>query len=141
MTLNRLFQRLRSESGVTSIEFAFIAPILAFIVMALSDVGLYVHDRSKMTSSIKSGVDYFLLGGQDTDTAVEIVKKAWSDRPENTFITTAKYCLCGNVEVSCNSICLDSTQPEAYKKIAVTAYYDGLLLRTKYYSDETIRIR
>lgn len=138
----RMFWRKwRSERGVASIEFAFIAPMLAFALVGLIDVGMYINARANMTSSVKSGVDYFLMGGQDSETAVKIIDQAWMPRPEYSTIETERFCICGNVEVLCSATCLDGTQPEAFKKIIVAAYYDGLLLETKYRSDETIRIR
>lgn len=137
----RFLERYRSEQGVASIEFAFVVPMLAFALMGLIDVGLYINARANMTSSVKSGVDYFLMGGQDSDTAVKIIEQAWVPRPEFSTIETERFCLCGNVEVLCSATCLDGSQPEAFKKIIVAAYYDGLLLETKYKSDETIRIR
>jgi len=141
MRLKRFKKDLNSEGGVASIEFAFIAPFLAFMTMGLVDVGLYINARSDMTSSVKSGIDYFLLGGQDSETAVSIVDQAWTKRPEFSTIKTERFCMRGNVVQLCTETCGDGTQPEAFKKIVVAAYYDGLLLHTQYYSDETVRIR
>ena len=141
MRLLNIFQIKNSESGLASIEFAFIAPVLAFALVGLVDVGLYINARADMTSSVKSGVDYYLTGGQDSNTAVSIVAKAWTKRPEYSVIKTERFCSCTNIVLACTNSCSDGSQPEAFKKIIVGAYYDGLLLQTQYYSDETVRVR
>lgn len=131
----------KSESGIAAIEFAFVAPLLALIITAIVDVGMYVNARADMTSSIKSGVDYFMTGGQDTDAAISVIDHAWTRRPEYSTIEAQRFCSCSGIVSTCSNVCTDGSQPEAYKKIVVTAYYDGLLLEAKYQSDETIRIR
>lgn len=131
----------KSESGVAAIEFAFIAPVAALLITALVDVGLYVNARADMTSSIKSGVDYFLTGGQDTSAAISVIDHAWTRRPQYSTIEAQRFCECSEIVSTCSNVCSDGTQPEAYKKIVVTAYYDGLLMEAAYQSDETIRIR
>lgn len=134
-------QNILGENGVASIEFAFIAPLLAIAITGLVDVGLYINAKSNMTASLKSGVDYFLTGGNHTDTAIAVVEHAWTTRPEYSTVNAERFCTCSNVISACTSICIDGTQPDAFKKIVLTAYYDGLLLSTKYQSDETVRIR
>lgn len=130
-----------NEDAIASIEFGFVAPVLAFAIMGLVDVGMYINARSDMTSSVKSGVDYFLMGGQDSATAVAVIDHAWTRRPEHSTIETERYCTCGEVVAVCTNYCPDGSQPDAFKKIVVAAYYDGLLIQKRYYSDETVRIR
>lgn len=137
----KLRKRRDDEVGIASIEFGFIAPVLAFAIMGLVDVGMYINARADMTSSVKSGVDYFLMGGQDSDTAVAVIDHAWTRRPENSTIATERYCACGDVVAVCTNVCTDGSQPDAFKKIVVAAYYDGLLIQKRYYSDETVRVR
>lgn len=134
-------KRRGAEDGVASIEFAFIAPALAFAIMGLVDVGMYINARADMTSSVKSGVDYFLMGGQDINTAAEMVEHAWTSRPEYSRVGAERYCTCSGIVSVCSTTCTDGSQPETFKKVYAAAYYDGLLLRAKYSSDETIRIR
>lgn len=137
----KFLKRRGAEDGVASIEFAFIAPALAFAIMGLVDVGMYLNARADMTDSVKSGVDYLLMGGQDINTAAEVVEHAWTSRPEYSKVGAERYCTCSGVVAVCSVSCSDGSQPETFKKIYAAAYYDGLLLRTKYSSDETIRIR
>ncbi|MCR9079941.1 MAG: pilus assembly protein [Hyphomonadaceae bacterium] len=137
----RRHRRRGEDDAIASIEFGFIAPVLAFAIMGLVDVGMYIHARSDMTSSVKSGVDYFLMGGQDSDTAIAVIDHAWTRRPEHSTIETERFCTCGEIVAVCTNVCPDGTQPDAFKKIVVAAYYDGLLIQKRYYSDETVRIR
>lgn len=138
----QLAARVRENiRGVASIEFAFIASFLAFTLMAVSDVGTLVYQRNNMVSSIKSGIDYFMKGGDDKDLAASIVKSSWKSVPERTTVSVTTFCECGGQAAACYAACPDESVPLSYNKITVSTVYNGVLIDRVYEIDEAIRVR
>ncbi len=143
------FQKIRrslvgmqyEKSGVASIEFAFIASFLAFVMMAVSDVGMFLYQRADMRSAMHSGAYYFMVGGENNTEVEEAVRAAWINMPPNTRIRASEYCECGGVVSICTTTCPDQTVPNVYHKISIDTEYDGILINRSYGIDEAIRIR
>lgn len=130
-----------NDDGVASIEFAFISTVLAFMLMAIADVGLFLSDRADMRSAMHAGAYYFMMGGDDVAEAEATVKAAWGTLPEGTTISTSDFCECASVEWTCTSTCSDGGAPDVFQKIEIVTTYDGLLFDTSYKIDEEIRVR
>lgn len=131
----------RQERGVASIEFAFTASLLAFTLMAVSDVGTLVFQRTNMVSSMKSGIDYFMKGGSDHGEAEAVIRASWKSAPQQTEISVSSFCMCGDQVSACYAVCTDESVPISYNKISIAAIYDGVLFDRVYEIDEALRIR
>ena len=131
----------KNVRGVASIEFAFIAPLLAFTLMAVSDVGTLVFQRTNMISSMKSGIDYFMKGGSDKAEAEAVIRSSWKAAPEQTDISITSFCACGEQVAACYALCTDTTIPITYNKITIKTVYHGVLFDKVYQIDEALRIR
>ena len=131
----------RDETGVAAIEFAFISSLLAFTLMAVSDVGTFVFQRNDMVSSMKSGIDYFIKGGSDHDEAAAVIRSSWRSIPQQTTISITTFCECGNTVSACYAVCPDESVPLSYNKITISTLYDGLLFDRVHEIDEELRIR
>ena len=129
------------ERGAAAIEFAFVASMLGFILMAVTDVGLLLYERSDMRGAMHAGAYYFVMGGTDNAEAETKVKAAWRTIPEGTTVSATDYCECGDVVSVCTSVCSDQSLPAVYHKISIQTKFNGLLLDTSYTVDETIRVR
>lgn len=134
-------QVLGDRRGVASIEFAFISSVLAFTLMAVSDVGILVFQRNNMVSSLKSGIDYFMKGGTKHEEAVAVIKASWHSIPEQTTVSVSTFCTCGYSVAVCYATCHDESVPITYNKITIETFYDGLLFDRTYVIDEALRIR
>jgi Flp pilus assembly protein TadG len=132
---------LKPNDGVASIEFAFIASLLAFILMAVSDIGLFLYERSDMRGALHAGAYYFMMGGDSNAEAEAAVRSAWANIPSGTTISASDYCECGGLVSLCTAICTDGSVPDVYHKISIQTTYDGILFNTSYGIDEAIRIR
>ena len=48
-------QRLKQQTGLATMEFALILPILAFLIMGIIDFGLLMTSRASMVSASREG--------------------------------------------------------------------------------------
>lgn len=139
---------LRDDTGVGAIEFALIAPMLAFVLLGTISGWAYYQQNNYMRDSVEVAGKYFLQGGTSEEVALEIANAAWSYKPDDAIIALNKSCLCGSVAASCGGVCSDSSIPETYWTIEASSTYtdpflgeaiiaDGLPL----YEREVIRVR
>lgn len=138
----------RDETGVGAIEFALIAPMLAFVLLGIISGWAYYQQNNYMRDSVEVAGKYFLQGGTSEEVAVNIAEAAWSDKPANGNIALNKTCICAGAAASCSGVCSDSSIPETYWTIEASSAYkdpflgdavldDGLPL----YEREVIRVR
>lgn len=130
-----------SAKGVAAIEFAFIAPALVALLLGITEYGLLIFERSKMTSAVGTGSHYFMAGGEDPDEAVGIIKGGWSQMPDNTTVTIREYCLCSEQEHICTANCDDGSLPLSYKQIVARTVYEGIFYDTVYEVSDNVRVR
>src|SRR5512143_1527438 len=88
-------QFLGNADGTAAIEFAFIAPVLIAMTLALVDVAAIATGASAMQTAVHSGIQYVLIGGSNMDTARNQVLQAWSSRPDGATVTASQSCKCG----------------------------------------------
>ena len=110
MLRNLLRKFRRSDSGVSAVEFALVSPVLMFAFLGVADIGFLSYQRGDMESALRSGVQYFMNGGEDLGLATSVVETSWSTRPVATTILAERYCLCGTTAHSCSTLCPDATR-------------------------------
>ncbi len=140
---------VRNESGVGAIEFAFIAPMLALVLVGIMSGWAYYQQNNYMRDGLEVAGKYFLQGGTSQATAVSIAKAAWTDKPAGGTVEVNKTCYCAGVAHSCSSVCSDSSVPETHWTIEASSVFndpffvnnpmfpDGMAL----YEREVIRVR
>ena len=139
---------LRNECGVGAIEFAFIAPFLALVLLGTISGWAYYQQNNYMRDSVEVAGKYFLQGGTSEETALTIAEAAWNDKPDDGTVALNKTCICAGAAASCGGVCSDSSIPETYWTIEASSYYtdpvfidpifpNGTLL----YEREVIRVR
>lgn len=70
------FRQLRScERGVSSIEFAFVAPIFLLIVAGIVDIGGALVARSDISAAVSAGSNFLLVNAPRVPTAPEEVAR------------------------------------------------------------------
>jgi Flp pilus assembly protein TadG len=147
MNLHKALQRRmarfgRDAQGTSAIEFAFIAPMLVIVVLALSDVSALSYGSSNMQSAVRSGIHYAMAGGTDAATAQTIANNAWSKKPGDGVVTSARVCKCaGAVVGDCDALCADTSRPEMYITVTATGTVGGDLYSMTQTSSETVRVR
>jgi Flp pilus assembly pilin Flp len=134
----RFFDDLR---GTSAVEFALIVPVLLMSLLGVIDLGNAVYQRSDLESALRSGIQYFMSGGEDLAKAQEVVDVSWTHRPEGAVVLAEKFCMCGTVVHACNALCDDDTYPVSYSRISVSATIVGILTDETYETQQTVRVR
>jgi Flp pilus assembly protein TadG len=136
------FQKFsRDESGVSAVEFALIAPVLLFSLLGVVDVGNVVYQRSDMESALRSGIQYFMNGGDDLARAEAVVNDAWTTKPDGVSVVAERFCLCDTTPHACNVLCDDDTYPASYNRLRATATFPGILTEDAHEATQSVRVR
>jgi Flp pilus assembly protein TadG len=141
MRLHFIQRFLRDERGVSAVEFALTVPILLISLLGVVDIGTAVYKRSDMEAALRSGVQYFMNGGEEMATAEAVVLDSWTTKPDTMTVVADKLCLCGAVSSSCNALCGDGSTPATYNRIQATALFPGILMDDTYASEQSVRTR
>ncbi len=64
-----LARLLRSRSGISTVEFALIAPVFVLLFAGTVDFGLALHKRFQINSAVSAGANYTLLRADDISSA------------------------------------------------------------------------
>lgn len=111
---------LRNENGMSAIEFAFVAPVLATIFLGIFSGWSYMQDRQTIGDGVEAASKYVLQGGRDTDKAEQIGLDAWTDKPGDAHIDVTKQCTCGGSASACGQVCGDASIPNMSFTITAT---------------------
>ncbi len=131
----------KDRSGAGAVEFALIAPMLGATMVAAADVAHIAFERSDMLGAVRSGSQYFMAGGTNTDRAKIIIETSWSTMPENAVVRVNRTCECGGVTASCNLLCPDISVPIAYAEIEIEADIDGIFVDYYNRASDKVRVR
>jgi Flp pilus assembly protein TadG len=129
------------ERGVSAIEFALIAPVLLISLLGVVDIGNVVYQRSDMESALRSGIQYFMNGGDDLTRAETVVNDAWTTKPEGVSVIAERFCLCDATPHACNVLCDDETYPASYNRLRATATFPGILMDDEHLASQSVRVR
>jgi len=134
----------KNEDGVVAIEFALIAPIIIFAIMAMADLGLASYDRMKLTSGVRNGAHYLMMIGDDPAVVQEIVIRSSGLGEKIVGVEVNQYCACSGSEgvpTECAVECSDGNMTNVYTRITAAAYSKQLLKSWKLLSDVEVRKR
>ena len=129
-------------AGTSAIEFALIAPLLAVIVVSMADVTDIAFGSSNMQLAVRAGIQYAMAGGTDEAVAQTHADTAWTDKPGDESVISAKLCKCaGTVVGDCEAFCADNSRPEMYLTVTATGTLGGNFYSVAQTSTETVRVR
>ena len=132
---NRVRCLTRDESGVSAIEFALIAPMVFFALLAMVDVGFALRDRMQLDHFLRSGAQAAMRDSGEA-TVLETLKQtacaATEIYPncgylEDVTFETNRYCVCptsGAIDMTCTSTC--PVQPDKFYSLSATKNYEGI---------------
>ena len=139
-------QRLaRDKAGNAAIEFAFVAPVLAFACIAVVDIGFAINQRMAADHVLRIGADAAM-----SDPGEAVVQNVLNQTASGNFQTVSteplpttiatdsdalhlkakRFCSCPNskdVEISCTGTC-SGTAPLAFYRLTAAKRYVGMLL-------------
>ena len=102
---------VKSDGGVAATEFALIAPILIFLMLAMFEFGMYMNNQMKVENLSRSVVEYVINGGDVDDAWADVVigSNQFSDPDtlgDRLTLTTTEICMCNDdVEFDCDTGC------------------------------------
>ncbi len=112
---------LKSENGVSAVEFAIVAPILILGVLSTADIGFEVSDRMEIDQALRNGAEAAL---DDPGTLVlQAVLEASPTTvtgPEAISWAIDRMCVCpesNSTSVDCFATCQDDQPTEIYYEI------------------------
>jgi hypothetical protein len=128
----RLGSVLRREDGVTAIEFALLAPLLAIGLLALSAVAVWIQHRANLDQILRAGTHAAMQDMGHSEVLARMRKVAEAKgyiiadtaTRDQLVLTSAANCACpGSLNVSrvCNTACPDDRP--ALRRYSITAYY------------------
>ena len=123
-----------NESGVSAIEFALVAPLILFSLLAMADVGFAVRDRIALDHLLRSGGQVAMR-----DSGVDAVRNALeksacragetfpddcSDLDNISFVVESYFeCSCATDDLNCTGTC---EQPQKFYKLSAEKTYTGI---------------
>jgi Flp pilus assembly protein TadG len=92
------------RSGVSSIEFALLMPIMLAMLVGLLDWGLAIDQRIQLQTAVRAGAQYALRNPTDTAGITAAVRAAAADRTL-TVGDPVIFCECNGGAASCTATC------------------------------------
>nr|WP_244426630.1 AAA family ATPase [Sinorhizobium sojae] len=86
----------KSETGVSAVEFALIAPVLAFGLIAAADVGLALHERMTIDHVLRAGAQVAMAdpGAVQVQNVLQSTLAKSATPADVTLTPVARYCAC-----------------------------------------------
>jgi pilus assembly protein CpaE len=130
----------RSEDGVSAIEFALLAPVLFFALVAAVDVGLAEYERMTIDHVLRAGAQSAMADpgqAQVLNVAQNTASKNFTISTQSGISATAlnvdvqRFCACPNstgTAVACSTICAGSAPPFIYYRLTGTKLHNGMVM-------------
>lgn len=137
--LRDLLKRLAAAADGTSvIEFAFIAPAIAILIIGLSDFGLALWNQMQVTNAADAGAQYAAIAGWQSSGIQAAVTSATSYSAITAVPAPYEMCGCpdpnnpaaGTQNVGappCTQICGDESAAGTYVVVSAQAPYSTIL--------------
>ncbi len=140
--ISQLLRRLLGDRrGVAAVEFAMIAPILAFAGVAVIDGWNMAARVAEMRTSVKAGGQYYMSGGTDDAAARAVALAAWVNKPADGTLAVERSCKCGGTVHACNTLCSDSKPPASFISLTATRPVDGTVWNAPVAAKQVVRVR
>lgn len=128
----------RCNRGVSAVEFALLAPVLGFVLIAAIDLGLAISERMALDHAVRAGAQSAIV--DQTEAQVVAVMRTTAEPnfalsgtvlpagvAPATF-TALRYCACApslGTAVACSTICLGSQPTFIYYRVSGQKTYSG----------------
>lgn len=119
----------RSNSGLAAVEFAMIVPILAFMFVAIADLGIGIYTDMQVSNAAQYGTEYALIHGYDADKIQNAIRNA--SNLSGLAVSPSQFCGCPDsgrvVKTSCSANCNDGASAGTYAEISVSDNYATMI--------------
>ena len=139
---------IANRSGTSATEFAFIAPVMAFVVLGMIDGWSLADTTLNMRTAAQAGAKYLIGGTWDASAVREVAVSAWPGAPDDVEVSVNKACECAGTASGCQTFCAATSRPpETYYTVAVSGSWtapfdvDFLSLSRELTQQQVIRVR
>lgn len=126
-----LLRSVRDRSGLSGIEFAMIAPILAAMFIVTADIGLGVYTKMEVEAAVQAGAEYASLNGFNNTAITSAVTNATPVSGLTVTPAPNQFCGCpsatGVATATCGSTCSSGEAAGSYVNVGAQATYTTLI--------------
>lgn len=130
----------KNRSGVSAVEFAFVAPILAAVIALGWNVWQGESGVEQAKTALRAGALYYTAGGGSDSAAQTVVMNAWSSAPANASVSTLRSCYCAGVVTSCTAPCGVGQTRSVFVTLAVSGSGQGVFAAKTLSQQEVVRV-
>ncbi len=134
-------RQFAEDSGTAAVEFGLLAPVLAIMVLGISQVSAILVGSSDMETASRAAIQYVLNGGSDMSVANAAGMQAWDNKPANGTLTSSEYCTCDGVTSPCTQACPDGSAPYEYVSVVTTGELGGSVFYLNRAQTQIARVR
>jgi Flp pilus assembly protein TadG len=121
---------LRHKSGNAAIEFALIAPVLASVLVAMTDLGIALYESMEVNNAAQAGAQYAITKGWNSTAIQNAVTSASSLSGISASPAPAQSCGCASgtsvTAATCGATCAGGATAGTYVTVSAQAQYATL---------------
>jgi Flp pilus assembly protein TadG len=132
---------VRNDNGVSAAEFALLAPMLVFAVLATVDLGLAISERLTIGHILRAGAQSAIgdVGTANVDLVLRttaaknmsVAAAGTSGNDTSLALTVTRICSCPSqpsVALACSTTCAANAPTQIYYVLSGKKTYSGLIL-------------
>jgi pilus assembly protein CpaE len=134
---------LRDEGGLSATEFALLAPVLVFSLLAMVDIGLAVYERMTIDAVLRAGAQS-AMADPGKDQVLKVLQtsaakhftlsgsSAVTAGRESLTLTAERYCSCRespDLVVPCSSVCASSLTTFTFYRLTGSKQFGSIVLQ------------
>lgn len=119
----------KSGRGVGMIEFALMAPVVAFLLIGALDFGRMAMERSAVGAAARSGALYAALNAGSAPGAIQDAALAGAgDESKQRQVASRYFCICPSTgEIVCSLACPEGGRPARFGEVTVSTRMETLV--------------
>jgi len=126
-----LLRSAKDHSGLSGIEFAIIAPLLALMFIVTVDIGVGAYTKMEVEAAVQAGAEYAALNGFNSSTITSAVTNATNVSGLTVSPAPNQFCGCpsttGVTTATCGSTCAAGDKAGSYVNVGAQATYSTIL--------------
>jgi len=126
-----LHKLARHTAANAAIEMALLAPTLVFMVIAMADYGLAIHNRMQVQHAAQAGADYAMRNGFDSAAIANAVTSATGVAGITATPAPVETCGCPSgtsiTPATCGSSCAGGFTAGTYVNVSAQATYTTIV--------------
>lgn len=122
----------KNQSGVAATEFALLAPVLIFMLIAMYDYGMYMNTSMKLENTSMAAAQYLIQGGDEALITNDIILAGNLNLTEDTIdsvdVDVDYFYECDDgISVEEGSDCGEDDYLREYVQVKVSMAYETIL--------------